>query len=68
MRTKLFKSMYCFICYQLLIQIRKIFDVTFRGRSINMLSFFLQYKGKNNFIWTFLLTFHLAVRMLASHR
>ena len=29
-----------------------------------MLSFFLQNKGKNNFICTFLLTFHLAVRML----
>ena len=60
----LFKSIYCFICYQLLMQIRKIFEVTFSGHSINMLSFFLQNKGKNNFICTFLLTFHLAVRML----
>lgn len=46
MRTKLFKSMYCFICYQLVIQIGKIFDVTFSGGSINMLSFLLQDKGK----------------------
>lgn len=63
--------MYYFICYQLLIQIRKIFDITFSGHSISkcdkcnkcFIFFFINMK-ENNFIWTFL----LAVRMLLSHR
>lgn len=43
---KLVKSMYCFISYQFLLQITMIFDVTFRGHSINVLCFLLFFNTK----------------------
>lgn len=68
MKEKCTKSMYYFICYQLLIQIRKIFDVTFNSHSIVFLFPFLElYREKYTFVWTSLLTSYLAMRMLVTH-
>lgn len=49
MRTKLVKSMYCFI-YQLILQIRTSFDVTFSGHSINVLYYFFSLIEKKKII------------------